>query len=124
MQRALNELVAALRRAGIAVSTVESIDALRAAQCVGLSEREDFKRVLGATLVKSERDAARFARVFEAFFEVLAIIRAGPLIWSRCSTPRSCGHTSRQQAPRGAAHSGSGPLARRLLDQDLPQDRL
>jgi uncharacterized protein len=69
MQRALNELVAALRRAGIAVSTVESIDALRAAQCVGLSEREDFKRVLGATLVKSERDAARFARVFEAFFD-------------------------------------------------------
>jgi uncharacterized protein len=68
MQRALRELVAALRRAGLAVSTAESIDALQAVAAVGLAERDVLKRVLSATLVKSAHENARFERVFDAFF--------------------------------------------------------
>jgi uncharacterized protein with von Willebrand factor type A (vWA) domain len=68
MQRALRELVAALRRAGLAVSTAESIDALQAVAAVGLAERDVLKRVLSATLVKSAHEHARFERVFDAFF--------------------------------------------------------
>jgi uncharacterized protein with von Willebrand factor type A (vWA) domain len=68
MQRALSELVAALRRAGLAVSTAESIDALRAVAAVGLADRVELKRALALTLVKSAHASARFDRVFEAFF--------------------------------------------------------
>jgi uncharacterized protein with von Willebrand factor type A (vWA) domain len=69
MQRALNELVSALRRAGVAISTAESIDALRAVERVGLADRGELKRTLALTLVKSESDAQRFGRVFEAYFD-------------------------------------------------------
>ena len=68
MQRALGELVGALRRAGVAVSTAESIDALRAIQRTGLAERDVLKRVLSLTLAKTPADATRFEAVFEAFF--------------------------------------------------------
>jgi uncharacterized protein with von Willebrand factor type A (vWA) domain len=68
MQRALSELVAALRRAGLAVSTAESIDALQAVVAVGVTDREELKRVLALTLVKSEHTSARYSRVFDAFF--------------------------------------------------------
>ncbi len=64
------------------------------------------------------------AGVFEAFFLRRSQASAGPLTWCRCSTRLSCGHTSRQRVPRGAERSGSGPLTRRVLDQDPPQDRL
>ncbi|HEX6240442.1 MAG TPA: VWA domain-containing protein [Polyangiales bacterium] len=69
MQRALNELVAALRRAGVAISTAESIDALRAVERIGLVDRAELKRTLSLTLVKSARDVPRFSRVFEGFFD-------------------------------------------------------
>lgn len=69
MQRALHELVASLRRAGVAISTAESIDALRAVECIGLADRAELKRTLALTLVKNERDARRFGRVFEAYFD-------------------------------------------------------
>jgi uncharacterized protein with von Willebrand factor type A (vWA) domain len=69
MQRALSELVAALRRGGLAVSTAESIDALSAVAAVGLDNRAELKRVLSLTLVKSEQARALFSRVFDAFFD-------------------------------------------------------
>ncbi len=69
MQRALSELVAALRRAGLSLSTAESIDALRAVTAVGVTDRAELKRVLSLTLVKNEEARARFSRVFEAFFD-------------------------------------------------------
>lgn len=69
MQRALNELVAALRRAGVAVSTAESIDALRATQQIGLSDRDTLMHALSFTLAKNERDRERFRKVFDAFFD-------------------------------------------------------
>jgi len=68
MQRALSELVAALRRSGVAVSTAESIDALRAMEHVGLGDRDVLKLVLSSTLAKTMGDTSRFGPVFEAYF--------------------------------------------------------
>jgi uncharacterized protein with von Willebrand factor type A (vWA) domain len=64
----LLELVAVARRAGLRVSTSESMDALRAAAAVGLAEREDLRAALAATLVKREDDRPTFDRVFDGFF--------------------------------------------------------
>jgi uncharacterized protein with von Willebrand factor type A (vWA) domain len=68
MQRALSELLAALRRAGVPVSSAEAIDALRVVECVGLGDRALLEHGLRLTLAKSQADAARFGTVFEAYF--------------------------------------------------------
>lgn len=69
MQRVLNELVSALRRAGVRVSTAEAIDALRALRDLGVGDRAQLKQALALTLAKDEADTRRFSRVFEAFFD-------------------------------------------------------
>jgi uncharacterized protein with von Willebrand factor type A (vWA) domain len=68
MQRALCELFAALRRAGVPISTAESIDALRAVERIGPCNRGELERALALTLAKSQVDQVRFHRVFEAYF--------------------------------------------------------
>jgi uncharacterized protein with von Willebrand factor type A (vWA) domain len=68
MDEVLSDLIAMLRRQGLIVSTGESIDALRALQQIGLGSREDLKRALSATLVKSFRDRPAFERAFLGFF--------------------------------------------------------
>jgi uncharacterized protein with von Willebrand factor type A (vWA) domain len=68
MQRALSELLAALRRAGVPIASAEAIDALRVAERVGLADRALLEHGLRLTLAKSQADAARFAKVFDAYF--------------------------------------------------------
>jgi uncharacterized protein with von Willebrand factor type A (vWA) domain len=68
MDEALADLIATLRRQGLLVSTSESIDALRAVQQMGLGSRDDLRRALSATLVKSFRDLPEFERAFQHFF--------------------------------------------------------
>jgi uncharacterized protein len=68
MERALGDLIATLRRDGLVISTGESIDAMRAVSQLGVQSREDLRRVLATTLVKSFRDAATFEKTFERFF--------------------------------------------------------
>jgi uncharacterized protein len=69
MQRALSELLAALRRAGVPISSAEAIDALRVVEHVGLGDRAGLSRALRLTLAKSAADGARFGKVFEAYFD-------------------------------------------------------
>src|SRR5215212_5281052 len=45
-------------------------------------------------------------------FSMRSLQPAAPRTWFRCSTPRLFGRMSRPQAPKGAARSGAGPLAR------------
>lgn len=65
----LAELVGSVRRAGLEVSPVESIDVQRAAIAIGLSRRDDLKAALRAVVVKDPRERARFDRAFDAFFD-------------------------------------------------------
>lgn len=69
MQRALSELLAALRRAGVPISSAEAIDALRVAERVGVGDRAELRRALRLTLVKTQADGARFGKVFDAYFD-------------------------------------------------------
>ena len=73
MQRALEDLIRALRVAGLSISPADSIDAHRAIDVTGFSDRGLAKHALCATLAKSGGEAAVFDIVFDAFFESQAI---------------------------------------------------
>jgi uncharacterized protein with von Willebrand factor type A (vWA) domain len=59
-----------LRTAGVPVSMVESIDAMRALTEIDVCDREAVRSALGATLVKNTRHHAAFDRAFEAYFSL------------------------------------------------------
>jgi uncharacterized protein with von Willebrand factor type A (vWA) domain len=62
------EFIGDLRRGEIRVSTMEALDALRAASEVGLVDRDTFRHALAATLVKEARDLPAFDRLFDLYF--------------------------------------------------------
>jgi uncharacterized protein with von Willebrand factor type A (vWA) domain len=68
MERVVARFVARLRESGIRVSPGESIDAVHALGAAGLDDRERARAVLQLTLVKSLKDLAIFAEVFDRFF--------------------------------------------------------
>jgi len=57
-----------LRKEGLPISTGEVIDALNALSKIDLLQRDQFKRALQATLVKSRHDQDLFNRIFDSFF--------------------------------------------------------
>ena len=63
------------------------------------------------------------AGVFEAFFETLAALSETAHLVQMFDSTIVRAHVSAASA-KGAEPAGPGPLARRLLDQDPPQDRL
>ena len=68
MQRAIHEFVAAVRRAGVSVSTSEVLDAVRAACVLGPESRSDLRHALVSALAKTAVDRGRVAATFERFF--------------------------------------------------------
>lgn len=69
MDQRIVEFVAALRAAGVRVSMAESLDALRAVEQAGISERALLCAALRATLVKARRDQPIFERLFPLYFD-------------------------------------------------------
>jgi uncharacterized protein with von Willebrand factor type A (vWA) domain len=65
---ALERFVLELRGAGLSVSPAEWIDGLRAAEAVGLADRERLRQALGCTLAKRARQQPVFDEVFARFF--------------------------------------------------------
>ena len=68
MDERILEFIGDLRRAEVRVSTTEALDALHAAQALGLEDRDDFRHALAATLVKETRDLPTFERIFDLYF--------------------------------------------------------
>lgn len=68
MDAKLVEFTQRLREHGLAVSTAELMDALRAVQALGLSDPRLLKETLRCTLVKRKRDVEVFEELFERFF--------------------------------------------------------
>lgn len=68
MDQRIVEFIAALRAEGVRVSVAESADALRALEHLSVAEKETFRSALQTTLVKEQRDAPVFQRLFPQFF--------------------------------------------------------
>jgi hypothetical protein len=66
--RVLSELLWAVRRAGIDVSTAQAIDAARAVRHVGWGDRTSLRLALRASIVTRRSDLATFDRAFDDFF--------------------------------------------------------
>lgn len=60
--------VGELRAAGVPVSMVETIDAMRALEVIDIGDRPGLKATLAATLIKAERHLAAFDTAFEVYF--------------------------------------------------------
>ena len=68
MQRTLESFLRALRSVDVRVSPAEAIDAHRAAEVAGFTDRELFKDALCATLAKTADEVQRFDVCFDTFF--------------------------------------------------------
>ena len=64
----LQGFVHELRAAGLPVSMTENLDAMRAVEYISMEDRESFKAVLAATLVKHHQHWPAFDTVFEVYF--------------------------------------------------------
>jgi uncharacterized protein len=68
----LQGFVHELRAAGLPVSMTENLDAMRGVEQIPLTERDAFREVLAATLVKSFRHRRAFDTVFDVYFSLYA----------------------------------------------------
>jgi uncharacterized protein len=68
----LQGFVHELRAAGLPVSMTENLDAMRAIEHIDIDDRELFKGVLSATLVKHERHQKAFETVFDVYFSLFS----------------------------------------------------
>jgi uncharacterized protein with von Willebrand factor type A (vWA) domain len=68
----LQGFVHELRAAGLPVSMTENLDAMRAIEHVQIGDRETFRAVLGATLVKHHHHRRAFDTVFDVYFSLFA----------------------------------------------------
>jgi uncharacterized protein with von Willebrand factor type A (vWA) domain len=66
----LQGFVHELRAAGLPVSMTENLDAMRGVEQIPLSQRDAFREVLAATLVKSHRHRRAFDTVFDVYFSL------------------------------------------------------
>jgi len=69
----LSAFVDELRATGVPVSMVEALDAANALQYTDLTDRENLRAALGATLVKNPRHYRTFDAVFDVFFTARAM---------------------------------------------------
>ena len=102
------EFIEALRAAGLSVSLAEDLDSVRAAEVVGLGDREAFRAALAATLLKRQTRRPLFDAVFDLYYPALLGdgVRADP--------------AAEQQSDEGqadaAADDASSPEERRRAD--------
>lgn len=68
MEETLLGFLQTARRAGIRISAAESLDAFRAAETIGLTDRAALKDVLGLVVAKSREEKELFAECFELYF--------------------------------------------------------
>jgi uncharacterized protein len=68
----LQGFVHELRAAGLPVSMTENLDAMRAIEHVDIGDRDLFKGILGATLVKHHRHQKAFDVVFDVYFSLFS----------------------------------------------------
>lgn len=113
----VTSFVGELRSAGVPVSMVETIDAMRALEVTDIGDRAALKSSLESTLVKSERHLAAFNTAFEVFFALAAPLPA------ESESPATAGGDGGGGSGGGAGDGGVDALRRALLEALMGGDR-
>jgi uncharacterized protein with von Willebrand factor type A (vWA) domain len=71
MQKVLGDFIYALRQAGLPISSAETLDALKAAQLVGIDNPTLLKNALGMALAKRLEDHSIYDHLFDQYFQRL-----------------------------------------------------
>lgn len=114
----LSDFVAELREIGIPVSMVEAIDAAIAIEHTDLSEADNLRATLGATLVKNSRHYPAFDVAFDVFFglRLASSTAAGEGEGDASGSGPSAGSS-------GGAGDGSNEISDAILSALLSGDR-
>ena len=107
------EFVTALRGAGLVVSVAESLDAVRATGAIELTEREQLRAALAATMVKRQVHRPTFDTIFDIFYPPVTGAS------SRGSTDREAAPCDPDAAPRGPLDDPRRDLIREQLAEYL-----
>ncbi len=127
MQQRILDFTNILRRAGVRVSTAETVDAFRALAALSIEDREVFRHALGATMVKRSADVATFDELFELFWSGFYDGLRESFDRVSAGLPERMDYEAllRQVAERLQALEGESPalsdLARALLTADLDE---
>jgi len=68
LEKTIGNFVVALRRADVAVSPAETLDAMAAIEIVGIDDKKLFQNTLSIILAKTAEEKAQFDLCFERFF--------------------------------------------------------
>ncbi|HKD12688.1 MAG TPA: VWA domain-containing protein, partial [Thermoanaerobaculia bacterium] len=104
---------AELRARGVPVTLWDESDAAEALTLVDVAEREEVRRTLRIAL----KIRPRHAGIFDAFFDALWSVRAGPAAISEAARQRAVPHA----APRLAAFPAAGAGTGQSVERETPQ---
>ncbi len=77
MDRVLEEFITISRRAGVRISTAESLDAFNTLTCVGYNDRDILKNSMLSVLAKSRTEKEILERCFDRYFSVEGLPATG-----------------------------------------------
>lgn len=122
MRENLHRFFRAARGAGVHVSPAESIDAMRAVNQVGFSDRAILRDALLLTLAKSQDEKLALGDCFDLFFSQPEPRQDQPEADDNDDASQDADQTpspgSASEAGEGQPSEGLGPLAQMLLSQD------
>lgn len=126
MQKVLGDFIHALRHAGLPISSAETLDALRAAQLVGIDNASLLKHSLGMTLTKRLEHRLTYDQIFDQYFNSHDELKEGYQIpLSEDSTESLKEKTQPQETPTNQELlskpkiSLKSPLAQQLMNSDM-----
>jgi uncharacterized protein len=106
-----------LRNAGLAVGPGSVIEAIRAVEAVGFSDRTDFHAVLQAVLVRKREDMAVFDEAFRLFWRKRSFVEKLIALMSPVASPLN---DEKKPPDPGATRVAEAMMPRRVPEQAPP----
>lgn len=130
MQKVLGDFIHALRHAGLPISSAETLDALKAAQLVGIDNAPLLKHSLGMTLTKSLEHRLIYDQVFERFFNSHEYLKTDDQVGTSTDSTEAKSNIAQPPNKAETTHntddyfatatiSLNSPLAKQLMNADV-----
>lgn len=120
MQKILGDFIHSLRQAGLPISSAETLDALQAAQLVGIDDAALLKHSLGMTLSKNLVNRQLFDQTFDQFFgnHKLQINQPNADL-DTSATADTASSSAQPLLPSDESAVLQSPLAQQLMSNDI-----